>query len=102
MRQLTDEWKQPFQKEYTERSVNQAFDKLLSLRADVERTMEKVLGKPVEVRREGHAGNYGARSQTGANQEERDESAEAGGQSKKEDRRRHWILKAAWNRSGSS
>jgi hypothetical protein len=49
VRQLTDEWKQPFQKEYTERSVNQAFDKLLSLRADVERTMEKVLGKPVEA-----------------------------------------------------
>ena len=49
VRQLADEWKQPFQKEYTERSVNQAFDKLLSLRADVERTMEKVLGKPVEA-----------------------------------------------------
>jgi hypothetical protein len=49
VRQLTDEWKQPFQKEYTERSVNQAFDKLLSLRADVERTMEKVLGKPAEA-----------------------------------------------------
>ena len=47
VRQLADEWKQPFQKEYTERSVNQAFDKLLSLRADVDRTMEKVLGKPV-------------------------------------------------------
>ena len=49
VRQLTDEWKQPFQKEYTERSVNQAFDKLLSLRADVGRTMEKVLGKPAEA-----------------------------------------------------
>jgi len=49
VRQLADEWKQPFQKEYTERSVNQAFDKLLSLRADVERTMEKILGKPVEA-----------------------------------------------------
>jgi hypothetical protein len=49
VRQLADEWKQPFQKEYTERSVNQAFDKLLSLRADVARTMEKVLGKPAEA-----------------------------------------------------
>jgi hypothetical protein len=49
VRQLADEWKQPFQKEYTERSVNQAFDKLLSLRADVGRTMEKVLGKPAEA-----------------------------------------------------
>jgi len=45
---LADEWKQPFQKEYTERSVNQAFDKLLSLRADVERTIEKVTGKPLD------------------------------------------------------
>ena len=42
---MADEWKQPFQKEYTERTVNQAFDKLLGLRADVERSMEKVLGK---------------------------------------------------------
>jgi hypothetical protein len=49
VRQLADEWKQPFQKEYTERSVNQAFDKLLSLRADVGRTTEKVLGKPAEA-----------------------------------------------------
>jgi hypothetical protein len=46
LEQLTDEWKQPFQKEYTERTVNQAFDKLLGLRADIERALEKVLGKP--------------------------------------------------------
>ncbi len=42
VRQCADEWKQPFQKEYTERSVNQAFDKLLALRADIERAVEKV------------------------------------------------------------
>ena len=42
---LTDEWKQPFQKEYTERTVNQAFEKLLALRADVERAVEKAIGK---------------------------------------------------------
>ena len=48
VRQYADEWKQPFQKEYTERSVNQAFDKLLSLRSDIERAVEKVLGKPIE------------------------------------------------------
>jgi len=42
---MADDWKQPFQKEYTERTVNQAFDKLLGLRADVERAIEKVLGK---------------------------------------------------------
>lgn len=47
VRQLADDWKQPFQREYTERTVSQAFDKLLSLRADVERAMEKVLGKSI-------------------------------------------------------
>ncbi len=48
VRQYADDWKQPFQKEYTERSVNQAFDKLLSLRSDIERAVEKVLGKSIE------------------------------------------------------
>ena len=41
VRQLADEWKQPFQREYTERSVNQAFEKLLALRTDVDRALEK-------------------------------------------------------------
>jgi hypothetical protein len=45
---IADEWKQPFQKEYTERTVSQAFDKLLGLRADVEQALEKALGKPGE------------------------------------------------------
>jgi hypothetical protein len=49
VRQIADEWKQPFQKEYNERSVNQAFEKLLALRYDLERTIEKVLGKPLET-----------------------------------------------------
>ena len=48
VRQTADEWKQPFHREYNERSVSQAFDKLLALRADVERTIEHVLGKPLE------------------------------------------------------
>jgi hypothetical protein len=48
IRQVADEWKQPFQREYNERSVNQAFDKLLSLRSDIERTIERVIGKPLE------------------------------------------------------
>ena len=39
---IADEWKQPFQKEYTERSVSQAFEKLLGLRTDVEFALEKV------------------------------------------------------------
>ena len=48
IRELADEWKQPFQKEYTERSVNQAFDKLLGLRTDVEHALEKAFGKHAE------------------------------------------------------
>jgi hypothetical protein len=47
IRQIADEWKQPFQKEYNERSVNQAFEKLLALRCDVENSIEKTLGKPM-------------------------------------------------------
>src|SRR5713226_2662286 len=46
---MADEWKQPFQKEYTERSVSQAFDKLLGLRTDVELALEKALGKLTEA-----------------------------------------------------
>jgi len=46
---MADEWKQPFQKEYTERSVSQAFDKLLGLRTDVELAIEKALGKAAEA-----------------------------------------------------
>ncbi len=45
IRELADEWEQPFQKDYTERSVNQAFDRLLGLRAEVERALEKAAAK---------------------------------------------------------
>ena len=48
MRAAADEWKQPFQKEYTERSVSQAFEKLLGLRTDVEQALEKAFGKQPE------------------------------------------------------
>jgi len=41
IKQAAEDWKQPFQKEYTERTVNQAFDKLLGLRSDIERALEK-------------------------------------------------------------
>lgn len=87
VRQLTDEWKQPFQKEYTERSVNQAFDKLLSLRSDVERTMEKVLGKPVEAPKTVLAAlSTPASSQTGASAGMGNSESTAGSRSsKKED-----------------
>ncbi|MGB8459719.1 MAG: hypothetical protein WCE50_18495 [Candidatus Acidiferrum sp.] len=48
IRETADEWKQPFQKEYTERSVNQTFEKLLGLRTDVERALEKAAPKAPE------------------------------------------------------
>jgi len=46
---MADEWKQPFQKAYTERTVNQAFDKLLGLRTDVERALERLNAKNAET-----------------------------------------------------
>jgi hypothetical protein len=48
VRQIAADWKQPFQKEYTERAVNQAFEKLLALRSEVERSLERVYGKAGE------------------------------------------------------
>ena len=45
VKQIADGWKQPFQKEYTETSVNQAFAKLLGLRGDVEQALESLQGK---------------------------------------------------------
>ena len=41
VRKIADEWKQPFQKEYTERTVSDAFVNLLGLRSDVEQALEK-------------------------------------------------------------
>jgi hypothetical protein len=51
IRAIADEWKQPFQQEYTERTVSQAFDKLLGLRTDVEQAIEKAFGKPSDAPR---------------------------------------------------
>lgn len=45
IRRMADEWEQPFQKDYTERSVSQAFERLLALRAEVERALEKTAPK---------------------------------------------------------
>ena len=45
VRQLADEWKQPFQKDYTERTVNETFEKLLNLRSDVEKALEQFAAK---------------------------------------------------------
>ncbi|HXM96228.1 MAG TPA: hypothetical protein VOA64_18565 [Candidatus Dormibacteraeota bacterium] len=46
IRQIAEEWKQPFEQEYTEGSVNHAFESLLGLRSEVERALEVVTGKP--------------------------------------------------------
>jgi hypothetical protein len=43
--QLADDWKQPFQKDYTERTVNETFEKLLNLRTDVEKALEQLAAK---------------------------------------------------------
>ena len=48
VKEMADEWKQPFQKEYTERTVSQAFEKLLGLRTDVEHALERAAGKAME------------------------------------------------------
>ena len=48
IRKMADEWKQPFQKAYTERTVNQAFDKLLGFRTDVEKALERIVAKATE------------------------------------------------------
>jgi hypothetical protein len=48
IRDFADEWKQPFQKEYTERAVNQTFEKLLGLRADVEKALQKIASRTGE------------------------------------------------------
>jgi hypothetical protein len=47
IQKIADEWKQPFQKEYTERSVSQAFEQLLGLRTDVEQALEKAALSPI-------------------------------------------------------
>jgi len=56
IRAIADEWKQPFQQEYTERTVSQAFDKLLGLRTDVEQAFDKAFGKQPENMPLGAAG----------------------------------------------
>ena len=43
--QLANEWKQPFQKDYTERTVNETFEKLLNLRGDVEKALAQLTAK---------------------------------------------------------
>jgi hypothetical protein len=49
--QLANEWKQPFQKDYTERTVNETFEKLLNLRTDVEKALEQLAAKSAPAAR---------------------------------------------------
>jgi hypothetical protein len=39
---IAQEWKQPFQPEYTERTVNETFEKLLNMRASVEQALDSL------------------------------------------------------------
>jgi hypothetical protein len=48
IRKIADEWKQPFQKEYTERTVSQAFENLLGLRSDVEQAIQKAVASSAQ------------------------------------------------------
>jgi hypothetical protein len=41
LRQFCDNWRQPFQKDYTESSVTHAFEQLLALRADLEEVLAR-------------------------------------------------------------
>jgi hypothetical protein len=48
IRHMADEWKQPFQQSYTEKTVSQAFDKLLGLRTDMEKALERIANKSAD------------------------------------------------------
>lgn len=77
IRAMTDEWKQPFQKDYTERTISQAFDKLLGLRTDVEQAEEKVLGKQTANVPQAPSGTA-ARSSPGAKKQDRQPESTGG------------------------
>lgn len=53
IRKIADEWKQPFQQEYTERTVSQVFENLLGLRADVEQALAKAASSAQNVAKKG-------------------------------------------------
>ncbi len=60
IKQIADEWKQPFHKEYTESTVTQAFEKLLGLRQDVEQALELAGLKTATPRAEKQAASEAA------------------------------------------
>jgi hypothetical protein len=45
LRHYCENWRQPFHKDYTESSVNHAFEQLLALRADLEEAVARAQGK---------------------------------------------------------
>ena len=53
IRKIADEWKQPFQQEYTERTVSQVFENLLGLRADVEQALAKAASSAQNAAKKG-------------------------------------------------
>lgn len=61
IKQIADEWKQPFQKEYTESTVTQAFEKLLGLRSDVEAALEKAGLRSAAAKQNDPGAEVGAR-----------------------------------------
>jgi hypothetical protein len=77
VRQIADEWKQPFQQEYTERTVNEAFEKLLCLRTDVERALEKVSPQAAEALAQSHQAPPGRGSEPVASAPARPATKEA-------------------------
>jgi hypothetical protein len=46
VRQFCENWRQPFQKDYTESSVTHSFEQLLALRADLEEALSRVAASP--------------------------------------------------------
>ena len=98
VRQLADEWKQPFQQEYTERTVNETFEKLLALRTDVERALERVAPKAADSRSRRLAPTHRLAPQ----QQPRRGSRRQGSSRPKPKPPAFWISNLASNKSGSS
>jgi hypothetical protein len=77
VRQIADEWKQPFQQEYTERTVSEAFEKLLALRSDVERALERFAPKTPTTALSQLASEAPSRSDTQKDPAPRDSASKA-------------------------
>ena len=107
IRKIADEWKQPFQQEYTERTVSQAFENLLGLRADVEQALAKAASaaaqngsKKISVVRPQR--RPFPRSKIRAPKRNRKRQQKPLWAPRKLSQERRSILKPAWSRFGSS